>query len=106
MAGFPQLTPHKKAVLVVLWNEGLSTYDITTEVHCNQSTVVRLLKKLAEGRTVARKFGTGVKPVSNPNQDQVFKQISLWKRTASSAELKREWDEMTDVKASVQTVRR
>jgi DNA-binding HxlR family transcriptional regulator len=73
MAGFRQRTPHKKAVVVSLQEEVLPTRDIAIELHCNQSMLVRLLKKLAEKGIVAWKVGTVVKPMSIPGQDQILK---------------------------------
>ena len=100
-----ELTPRKKAVIVALSQEGLSSRVISDRVGFNQSTVVRLLQKYRKMGTVNREKGRGRKKLSTAAEDRFLVRMSLKNRRASSTDLKRAWQESSGVNVTSRTVR-
>ena len=100
-----ELTPRKKAVIIALSKEQLSSREIASRVGFNQSTVVRLLQKFNRTGGVERVKGRGRKRISTPAADRLLVRMSLQNRRASSTELKRAWEESSGVNVTGRTVR-
>jgi len=100
-----ELTPRKKAVIVALSKEGLSSRAIMRRVGFDQSTIVRLLQKFNRTGGVERVKGRGPKRRSTAAADRLLVRMSLQDRRASSTALKRAWEESSGVKVTSRTVR-
>jgi transposase len=101
-----ELTPRKKNVVVALSNEGLSSREIAIRVGFDQSTIVRLLQKYRQTGDVVRTRGRDRKRLTIAAEDRYLIRLSLKNRRASSADLKRTWQEGSGVTSSARTVRR
>lgn len=100
-----ELTPRKKAVIIALNNEGLSSRVISDRIGFNHSTVSRLLQKFRQTGSVERTMGRGRKKASTVADDRFLVRLSLKNRRASSTVLKREWEESSGVNVTSRTVR-
>lgn len=104
MKKYTQLNASKKAVIIALHKENLTYREIAEKIGCNNSTVTRLLRKVASTGSSARSKGSGRKRLSTVANDRVLKRLSLRNRRASAPELKRQWFEMCGVDSTVRTV--
>lgn len=92
-------------MIVALSEMGLSSRKIAQKVGFNQSTVVRMLNKYRQTGTTNQIKGRGRKRLSTDAQDRMLVRACLRNRKATSAQLKREWEESCGVKATSRTVR-
>ena len=100
-----ELTPRKKAVIIALNNEGLSSRVISDRIGFNHLTVIRLLQKFRQTGGVKRTKIRGRKKASTAADDRFLVRLSLKNRRSSSTDLKREWQESSGVNVTSRTVR-
>lgn len=101
-----KLTPRKKAVILALSKEGLSSRSIGLRVDIAHSSVVRLLQKFRSQGTVERKRGSGRRKKTTAGDDRVLRRLSMTNRRLTSTALRSEWVTHTRVEVSARTVRR
>lgn len=92
--------------MAVLHEEGYSSPKIAKRVGCNQSTVIRIIKKLQETGSTADRHRTGRPKKTTQRQDRVLLRTSLANRKLTSPLLLREWQEKCSVDVCTSTVRR
>lgn len=101
-----KLSLEERVRVSVMNHEGFSSRQIAVRLGCSQSTVVRLLQKIAKTGSVVDRVRSGRPRLSTLRQDRTLRRISLTNRKLTSPELLREWWEKCDIVASPSTVRR
>jgi transposase len=100
------LSEESRIRVVVLHEEGYSSPKIAKRVGCNQSTVIRIIKKHQETGSTADRHRTGRPKKTTQRQDRVLLRTSLVNRKLTSPLLLREWQEKCSVDVCPSTVRR
>lgn len=103
---FKFLSMDDRVKVVVLHDEGYSSRQIAAKVGCNQSTVLRIIKKKEKTGEIKDKQRTGRPRNSTKRQDRVLKRTCMGNRKLTSPQLLREWQEKCSVHVSSSTVRR
>jgi transposase len=84
--------------------QGMSTYDVASEIGCNQSTVVRLSQKMRKNGHMENETKQGRPRKTSTRDDRKLVRNSLSNRKATAVELQTTWN--VKPLASVRTVRR
>ena len=106
MAKVRNLSTEERVKVTVLHEEGYSSRQIANKLKCNQSTVIRLIKKKQITDQVVDKARSGRPRKSSSRDDRVLRRLSLTNRKLTSPQLAHQWMESCSAHVSPSTVRR
>lgn len=101
-----KLSAQKRFEIIFLHNQGASSRKIASLVKCNQSTVVRIIKKYSEFGKIDDKPRSGRPKKTSVRDDAVLRRTSLADRSLNSTQLTKIWSEATSISVCTSTVRR
>ncbi|XP_072389674.1 uncharacterized protein [Diabrotica undecimpunctata] len=85
---------------------GKSSREIAFAVNCNQSAVIRVIKKYAEQGKIDDRPRSGRPKKTSVRDDAAFRRTSLADRSLNSTQLTKLWSEFTGVSVCTSTVRK
>lgn len=96
----------QKVKIVAFAEAGMSSREIAKRVRCNQSTVVRIIKKNLSHGSTERKKGTGRKRKTDERLDRMMMRLSLENRFKTAKEISRDLADSNLAEVSRETVGR
>ncbi|XP_072401125.1 uncharacterized protein [Diabrotica undecimpunctata] len=101
-----KLSDEERFEIVFHHKNDKSSREIASAVNCNQSTVIRVIKKYAEQGKIDDRPRSGRPKKTSVRDDAALRRTSLADRSLNSTQLTKLWSESTGVSVCTSTMRK